>query len=392
MRIPSVHGLGLKRFPPLFSQRRLCLTVVILVTMSAFVGGLEVSGQEGPTGNESELIENGTAKDSTVSILSVGVSKYNSLPPLEFTASDARRFVQAYRDVGLVADENISLLVDDADEQTASIESVTLQAKIKGFLQSQNRDSTVVFFFSGHGFMFKEAFYLATSDFSVEDPATTGISLESLRLGLADCPAKSKIVILDCCHSGAFSAASRDIAAALRSVPGCVAITASRPDQPSRETAELQSGVFTYWLVRGLRGAANSKVDDQIDATELFGYVSAQVKESTDSDQLPTIAFDQSSEIPTVIELKRPDRPSGLVGVIAFPLPPSPEIFSNLLDTISRFPEANPRRTIGLCHWVLKHAESGSAEAKQAMELIAKIDSLILTGKTRLGAKEEGEQ
>jgi hypothetical protein len=150
--------------------------------------------------------------------------------------------------------------------------------------------------------------------------------------------------------------------------------------------------VFTHWLVLGLRGAANSKIDGAVDATEIFDFVSKGVRQTTSSQQSPAIAFDQTTEIPKIIELSKPDRPSDTVGIVPFPLPPSRETMSIVLDTIGRFPEANPRRTIGVCNWVLKHSETDSESSRQARKLIAEVDSLILSGKAVLGANESDEE
>lgn len=324
-------------------------------------------------------------------VLSIGITKYDELPSLEFTTNDARNFVRAYSEVGGVGEDKLTLLVDDGRDAepltSQAVESSALQ-----FLRSCSSRETAILFFSGHGVRLDSGFSLAASDFHSPESATGAIPMDRLRSALALCAAKSKIVILDCCHSGSFGAAPSDIASSFRSVPGCVVIAASRPSEASLETHSLRSGIFTHWLVAGMRGAANTKIDGVIDATELFDFVSQGVRATTSSMQTPAIAFDQSTTIPAIIELRHPDRPSDRVGIIAFPLPPEPDTLSIVLDSIIRFPEANPRRTIGLCHWVLKHSPANSPATKQAESLIDEINELILAGKVALGPKEGDEE
>lgn len=328
---------------------------------------------------------------STYRAISIGITKYDELPSLEYTTNDARSVIRAYTEVGEVDGDRLSLLADDGDDEVPNT-SGRVESSLLNFLKSCSSKDTAIVFFSGHGVRLGSRFSLAGSDFNSRDGGTGVISMDRLRSALAQCDAKMKIVILDCCHSGSFGAAPSDIASSFRSVPGCVVIAASRPSEASLETQTLKSGVFTHWLVRGLRGEANSKIDGVIDAAELFEFVSHGVQEATSSEQTPAIAFDQSTVIPAIIELRRPDRPSDQVGIVPFPLAPEPEMMSVVLDSVSRFPVANPRRTIGVCHWVLKHSAANSPSARQAEKLVATIDELILAGKIVLGGKEEDEE
>jgi len=332
-----------------------------------------------------------TASTSNFRVLSIGITKYYELPSLEFTASDARRLIQSYSEVGGVEESRLSALVDD-EGKISLLSGELITERVRQFLRECSSKDIAVLFFSGHGVRVASGFALAASDFSVQNGLKGAISIEQLRSELAGCAARSKIVILDCCHSGAFSTAPSDMTEPFRSIPRCVVMAASRPSEASLETHTLKSGVFTHWLVLGMRGAANSKIDGVVDATELFEFVSKSVKQTTSNLQSPAIAFDQTTEIPRIIELRNPDRPSDTVGVIPFPLPPTPETMSIVLDTIGRFPDANPRRTIGVCNWVLKHSKGDSESSKQARKLIAEVDSLILSGKAALGSKQSDEE
>ena len=286
------------------------------------------------------------------------------------------------------------------DGDDAVSDAKALLALLEGQMANASSQDTFVLFYAGHGYSAEDGkAYLAPAGFAFERPAETGIAMERLREVLDACPARVKCVILDACYSGGFSTdrqfdgqAAVDL---LKSARGTVAICSSTDRQPSLESAELEHGVFTYWLVRGLRGDANSQIDTVIDAAELFRYVKDRVAKTADEAgglvQQPTWGLDRMPEIPTVIELRRPDRPSVLVPMKPAPLPPNPKVLSVFLDSIEHFPHANVRNAIGISKWVLANAPPGSSLAKRAQTHIDKLDAMIFEGTLRLPPPGEDE-
>lgn len=367
---------------------RLSLSCVVIATLhvlaSSAVGQLTVAGGSAPSAGRSK-----NDLSTSISVMSIGIADYMNFPDLKSPPADAQRVASAYREVGGVATQAAPLLTDRGPQQSPITSSIFRQ-RVTEFLRSRQANETVVLFFAGHGALVDDEFYLVTSDFQLDDPRHTGIILDELRKWLIDCPAKTKIIMLDCCHSGAFGQTSLSkVAGSFRSVPGCVAITASSGEQASLE--DDASGVFTRWLVRGLRGECNKNADDWIDVLELFEFVSKRTRDSTEMQQTPAISIDQFTAIPQLIHLQKPDRPSDRVGTIAFNLPATPETMTIAIDTIGRFAETNPRRVIGVCHWVQDHAEPNTPAAQAATELIQRLDKAILAGSLRLGDKDPKE-
>jgi uncharacterized caspase-like protein len=97
------------------------------------------------------------------------------------------------------------------------------------------------------------------------------------------------VVFLDTCYSGA--AGGRTFASKKRRgsdvddlflerltrSKGRVIITASRPTEVSLELPELGHGIFTYYLVQGLKGAADLNRDGIVSLQELYEYLEHQV-------------------------------------------------------------------------------------------------------------------
>ena len=66
-----------------------------------------------------------------------------------------------------------------------------------------------------------------------------------------------------------------------------VILTASDANEVSLEKEQLKHGVFTYYLLEGLRGKADLNGDGVITVDEVYHYVSEKVPRATGQDQHP---------------------------------------------------------------------------------------------------------
>ncbi len=64
-------------------------------------------------------------------------------------------------------------------------------------------------------------------------------------------------------------------------------LTASRASEVSEEREDLGHGVFTYYLLEGLKGKADLDGDGVITVDEIYTYVSKKVPEVTGQNQNP---------------------------------------------------------------------------------------------------------
>jgi hypothetical protein len=104
--------------------------------------------------------------------------------------------------------------------------------------------------------------------------------------------AKYKVLLTDACHSGAISPEdTQNLNHALSDLnQSLFSLTASRDRERSFESPDLEGGhgVFTYYVVKGLEGAADSSHDGIVTADELAEYVRTNVREATGGHQNPT--------------------------------------------------------------------------------------------------------
>ena len=68
---------------------------------------------------------------------------------------------------------------------------------------------------------------------------------------------------------------------------GKVIITASSANEVSVENDDLGHGVFTYYLLQGMRGPADADADGLITVDEAYRYVSEKVPVATGQEQHP---------------------------------------------------------------------------------------------------------
>ena len=139
--------------------------------------------------------------------------------------------------------------------------------------------------------------YYATTDTDRALLSATAIPAAWLNEQLEDCRCRRQILMLDCCHSGAFAKGAKgEGGLALRERfegRGRVVLTASRGTEYSFEGGEVHgdgvSSVFTGVLVEGLRsGDADRDRDGLVTVGELYDYAYEAVR-SRDGRQNPTL-------------------------------------------------------------------------------------------------------
>ncbi len=132
-------------------------------------------------------------------------------------------------------------------------------------LFSGNSDITLLYF-SGHGYLNEIGGYLVTPDHERYDE---GISMDEILVLANNSESKDKIIILDCCHSGALGSPTIG-GGASQLHDGVSILTASRDDEPSLEING--HGVFTNLLLDALQGGA-SDLRGHISPGGVYAYI-----------------------------------------------------------------------------------------------------------------------
>lgn len=122
-------------------------------------------------------------------------------------------------------------------------------------------------YFSGHGYIKSTGGYLVTVDAKKYDE---GISMDEVLALANQSRAKNKVVILDCCHSGAMGSPSLAANNIAQLSEGLSVLTASRDSEYAIEIGG--AGVFTSLVIDALKGGA-ADVRGNITPGSLYAYV-----------------------------------------------------------------------------------------------------------------------
>ncbi|MDO8971251.1 MAG: caspase family protein, partial [Saprospiraceae bacterium] len=176
------------------------------------------------------------------------------------------------------------------------------------FLKADDND-VVLFYFSGHGL---EGCFLPV-DF---DGYNNKLRHDEIRDILKQSRAKHKLCIADACHSGSLNyggtmaakgpapvSLQRYYQAFENSEGGIALLMSSKPEELSLEDHGLRQGVFTYYILRGMKGAADSNGDYIVSIKELYSYVYAKVRDYTAGVQTPVLTGNYDDAMP--VSLRR---------------------------------------------------------------------------------------
>jgi len=147
---------------------------------------------------------------------------------------------------------DVQLLCGTSD--IAAVSKKDLKSAVIALFAENNE--IALFYFAGHGYIESTGGYLLTSDACEGDE---GLSMDDILQLANDSPAKNKIIILDCCHSGRMGDVNFKKNHALLS-EGITILTASSKTQYAQEVGG--SGVFTRLLVDALSGSAANLTGD----------------------------------------------------------------------------------------------------------------------------------
>ncbi len=229
--------------------------------------------------------------------LLIGISKYKRPDlALQFADADASAFsnlLESPRGGGLTA-QNVVLLRDE-QATTAAVRNA-FQDLLK---RRATKNDTVILLVAGHGTVevpgSKGAFIL-TYDADPQDLASTALPVAELQsLFERELQNVGRVILFaDICKAGTIGSIHNTTVNAdvqrLGDISGDLfGLLASRPTEVSIEGPQFGGGhgVFSYFVLKGLSGAADDNKDGIVDANELVAYVSSQVSKATSNRQHP---------------------------------------------------------------------------------------------------------
>jgi TPR repeat protein len=273
-------------------------------------------GAAAQTGNKGVKVSPGDATQFQTEkklALIVGINDYqeeSGLSKLKYAVSDAEELATALQSYGYVTD----VLTDGRAMK------VTIRRHLDDLLKRVEPDSgTVLFAFSGHGGQVGSVSYLATYDAGADSLDKDGIAVDEIKNQLAESKAARRMMFLDACRS-VTSPGGKDSAAPiapfmkLADAKGLRMLISTGARTRSYESDALRHGVFTYYLLAGLKGGAAGS-DGLTTFNGLADFVTEKVKEARPG-QVPYTDGQYSGDFYLGGEYRAPAPPSGTSGAL----------------------------------------------------------------------------
>jgi hypothetical protein len=215
----------------------------------------------------------------------IGIENYRQkLPKADFAAQDARLVADYLTKAMGYPEENVITLLND------HASNVDLAKYFEKWLPNNVEiGSTVFVYFSGHGAPDPKSgnAYLVPYDGDPSFIDQTGYSLRRMYDALGKLPAKEIIIALDSCFSGAggrsvLAEGARPLVMNLqKSVvlsKNMTVMAAASGDQISSTYKDKGHGLFTYFMLKGIKNEDVVKKDGSIKMDDLFDYLKPQVE------------------------------------------------------------------------------------------------------------------
>ncbi|WP_158845444.1 caspase family protein [Saccharothrix deserti] len=190
----------------------------------------------------------------------IGTATYarsGGLPDVPAVANNLRALREIFTDpeLGAMPGEHVPTLLD-----------AQVPAEVDEWLEGIARSSgdLLLVYYSGHGLIGDdEELYFTVGGSDIDHIHRTGVPFAWIKRAILDSPARTRVLILDCCHSGQamvrLGRLGGGVSAVLHQVDieGTYVLTASGPSQAARALDGQEFTAFTDVLVQLLRGGVN---------------------------------------------------------------------------------------------------------------------------------------
>ncbi|NUT50489.1 MAG: caspase family protein, partial [Saccharothrix sp.] len=202
------------------------------------------------------------------------------LSRLRAPGQDVERLAAVLEDPDVGGFTSVEVLRDRTDQE--------IRRAVEDLLVPRDPDDLVLLYFSCHGLTTStRRLYFAAANTDQDRPAGTAVARSFLNDQLEDCRAGGRVLVLDCCFSGAFVEGFKAAGASVLDDEvgtGYVVLTASNAYEYAFEQDSLSldapvASLFTDVLIEGLSGgAADLDGDGWVDVDELFRYAQGEVR------------------------------------------------------------------------------------------------------------------
>jgi uncharacterized caspase-like protein len=223
--------------------------------------------------------------------LLLGVGKRtDDAEAMAITAQDAQKMAEELEKRCAIPSANIKTLTNEASHKVGFI--TALDALIE--TTQTNPADMVWIYFSGHGGIHDNQYYLICHDTNANDIPRTALLGTDFVQKLQAIQSDKMLILLDCCHAGGITTQGIqrvdipfEAGDFLKSKPNRVVLTASHASQVSYLSKPVS--IFTYVLVEGLAGLGLEGEDKAVTIFDLAMYVRERVYPLSELKQQPQL-------------------------------------------------------------------------------------------------------
>lgn len=231
----------------------------------------------------------------------IGVSKYQNVDPLQYGDADASLFhsILVSQNGTRIKPENQFLFIDSNATIKPIIDAMEeISKKVK-------EGDLIYFFFAGHGdvenLLSRKAHLLLYNSPANVYKAGGTLPVEYIKDYFQQwIYRKARVfLVVDACKSGKLAGGLEGGSAAVSSLKEVGANSARllscQPNEKSEESDEFGGGhgAFTYYMVKGLMGMANTNGDEKISIQEIGSFIADSVSIATERHQNPMVEGNQ---------------------------------------------------------------------------------------------------
>ncbi|OQA20405.1 MAG: Serine/threonine-protein kinase AfsK [bacterium ADurb.Bin363] len=236
----------------------------------------------------------------------IGIGNYENqkVRTLQYSASDAQSVYDYLTTKGGFPKDHVILLLNEK----ATLKEV--KTALGTFLREKAmKDDLVFIYYSGHGAPEIDprsadgdglSKYIVTHDADPDNLYATGLPMDEITNIFSRIASERVVFFVDSCYSGASGGKtffaeqggkagniSDNFLKQLSSGKGRLVITASDANEVALESQKLGHGIFTYYLLKGLRGEADIDKNGVITVDEVYRFLHDEVAKESQNKQHP---------------------------------------------------------------------------------------------------------
>lgn len=237
--------------------------------------------------------------------LIVGNSLYRdqTLSGLKSPDADVGALKDALSDPALGGFDDVNLVFNSA--------SHIVRREIFDFFDRKKRNDLLLFYFTGHGVLDKNGqLYMVVKDTDTKALRGTAIPARYITEEMDNCRSRRQVLILDCCHSGAFERGTKGATGMSVGTSnvfegsgyGRVVLTASDATQYAWEgnqvIGDAENSLFTHFFIQGIQsGEADADRDGKITIDEIYEYTYERILAETSHQTPGKWSFKEQGEV-----------------------------------------------------------------------------------------------